>query len=231
MADLVNNLRDELSMEKARTSQLEDIVGVLQAQVSTLKKSFRSSHDLAEENHQYSRRQNLIIKNITLPADGTRETEDECMGKVQDVVSSLGITVPDEAFDRAHRVGKKSVSDDGVPRQAMIVRFTSWRQRTSVYRARKNNNNTATKISLDLTDSRRKLISKVSDNCGKFSNADFAFGDVNCNLCIRFKDNTYRHFGNLAKANELLEKFGGAEVEEVDDIDDENDDDNEDVES
>ena len=46
--------------------------------------------------------------------------------------------MPVNSIDRAHRIGLRKKNDDGVEVQPIIVRFTSFRDRTIVYKARKD---------------------------------------------------------------------------------------------
>eukprot|EP00795_Rhopilema_esculentum_P003884 gene3884-15186_t len=64
----------------------------------------------------------------------------------------------------------------------VLVRFTTWRHRTMVYRARKNC--TQYKIKLDLTKKRIDTIRKISDLLTR-KKLGFAFADVNCRLCTK----------------------------------------------
>ena len=59
--------------------------------------------------------------------------------KVKDAISELNVPNInlDEVIDRAHRVGKKFTNlTTGQESHAIIVRFTSWRSRTAVYKKR-----------------------------------------------------------------------------------------------
>ena len=222
LTKLIKGLHRELEEEKVRTDKLEDKVAILQSQVTNLKYMATNAHELAEQNAQYSRRKNVLVKNIPLSTGNEQETADDCLLKVKDVIKGLGVDVPDHMIERAHRVGKRKTTKRWGDSHSMIVRFVSWRDRTAVYRARKQN--PLIGMSIDLTKQRLDLISEVNQEVENYDNADFAFGDVNCQLCIRFKDNTYRHFNSLDQAVRILNKFGGNEVvhdEAVDEDEDE----------
>lgn len=84
----------------------------------------------------------------------------------------------------------------------MIVRFTSWRFRTHVYRARKTSRKY--KIHLDLTRSRLNLINTANDlleDAGR--NKCFAFADVNCRPCLKLEDG-FRFFSNEEDLKQIL---------------------------
>ena len=82
----------------------------------------------------------------------------------------------------------------------IIVRFTSFRYRSMLYKARKN----ATKfqIYLDLTKQRKDLLDQANayisnqniQNC-------FAFADLNCRLCLKRDE----HFSYFTTYNGLME--------------------------
>ena len=67
----------------------------------------------------------------------------------------------------------------------MIIRFTTWRHRTAVYKARKASSKY--KIRLDLTKKRLNGMMKVSNDLNA-KKLGFAFADVNCRLCAKIGD-------------------------------------------
>ena len=192
---------------------------MMQSTISTLRKQSKYNGDLAERNAQYSKRNNLIIKNIPPPNVNEKETGDICLQKVQTALLANGIDVPDVAFDRAHRIGKRYTSEKYGEQQPMIVRFTSWRERTNVYKQRKSGD-VPLVMAVDLTKHRSDLLSETRKLVDTYANAEFAFADINCNVCIKFKD-SFRIAEDLEHATDLFEKYGG----ENDDEDDEDDED------
>ena len=86
--------------------------------------------------------------------------------------------IPDDVGDRAHRIGKVT-NHRGKPSRQMIVKLTTWRHRTMIFRARKNSQKY--KVRLDLTARRRDII----QDANKLLNSNmesFAFADINCRL-------------------------------------------------
>ena len=71
----------------------------------------------------------------------------------------LKVDIPDVAIDRANRIGLV-VEDSSTKKRyhPIIVRFTTWRHRTAVYRARKATNKL--QVRMDLTKRRLKLLAK-----------------------------------------------------------------------
>ena len=91
----------------------------------------------------------------------------------------------------AHRIGKFT-EKNGKRYRPMIVRFTTWRHRTAVYRARKNS--LKYKIHLDVTRNRLKLIDRANDMLKEIEEVNgFAFADVNCRTCLKM-DDKYHYF-------------------------------------
>ena len=134
--------------------------------------------------------------------------------KVKSVFKELKVTIPDAAIDRAHRIGKPKVKN-GINTHTMIIRFTTWRHRTEVYRARKASSKY--KIRLDLTKKRLNAMVKVLNDLDT-KELGFAFADVNCWLCAKVGDK-FVYFN----ANDDLDAFV-ARFESEDDGDDGDDD-------
>ena len=74
----------------------------------------------------------------------------------------------------------------------MIVRFTTWRHRTAVYRARKNCS--SNKIRLDLTNKRLDAVTRLYQLL-QSRKLGFVFADVNCRLCARINEK-FHYFEN-----------------------------------
>ena len=70
-----------------------------------------------------------------MPPNGSIQTGEECLSKVRNALDKLKVDIPYTVIDRAHRIVRMKVID-GKTVQPMIVRFTTWRHRTDVYRAR-----------------------------------------------------------------------------------------------
>ena len=82
------------------------------------------------------------------------ESAEQCETKVKEIFEEIGVKVPDDVLDRAHRIGRNSKNKSpGVVEQAMIVKFVSWKY--AVYCARKMSKDKV--IQLDLTARRAKL--------------------------------------------------------------------------
>ena len=83
-----------------------------------------------DNEEQYSRRRCLRINNVQLSG----ESED-CMQKVEDILTELDCGVGIISVDRANRIGQRKKNGvDGKVHQQIIMRFSSFRDRTKVYR-------------------------------------------------------------------------------------------------
>ena len=85
---------------------------------------------------QYVRRPNLRIFGVPVTAN---ESSDDVKRLVEHIMEVNDLEIPNSSIDRAHRIGKvvSSKVDENVKIQPIIVRFTTFRDRTVFYRARK----------------------------------------------------------------------------------------------
>ena len=191
--DCINNLLKTIEEQNKKISILEDKIAVMDSHISQL----RNANDNLE---QYQRRLCLPIDGIDLPPQGQKETGEDCLQKVQDVFAELGIEIHDNVIDRAHRVGKVK-NYEGQRGRQMIVRLTTWRHRTKIYRSRKNTQKY--KIRLDLTMRRREVLKEANKLLNSTTDS-FAFADVNCNLCW-FHRGSYKYFESLDDLKILMQ--------------------------
>ena len=115
--------------------------------------------DYNDDNEQCSRRLCLRINGIPPPSNGEKETGEDCLEKVKKVFNQLEVDIPDSVVDRAHRIGRPQTVRGKTIHQ-VIVRFTTWRHKTKIYRARKKCSEY--RIKLDLTKKRVKSIKSQS---------------------------------------------------------------------
>ena len=143
----------------------------------------------ADDMEQYQRRLCLRINGVEQEAD---ESASKCLQKVKKIFKDLEVDIPDSVIDRAHRIGKeREDTETGKKHRAIIVRFTTWRHKTAVYRARKKCNDY--KFRLDLTHRRAKLLEKANEWL-KDKPSCFAMADVNCRLCLKLEDGKFYYF-------------------------------------
>ena len=155
IADLEKNLKTSSASEiEQLTKPLVDRVEALESKLSIYEEHLTVMENRLENAEQYSRRSCLRIFGVPLPENGD-ETSKNCLAKVKQVFKNLGVAVPDDCIDRAHRIGMVKANNDGVKQQAVIVKFRSSEKRVAVYKARKKLDNI--NVLLDLTPKRAKL--------------------------------------------------------------------------
>ena len=214
----ISKLESRFREQDDKITELTERVAALELEVTKVR-AYERRIDDAE---QYSRRLCLRIDNV--PVDD-KETSEECLNKVMHVIDNMDVDISREMIDRAHRIGKKFVrektedsdnsevtdnEDREVPGmsstryQQIIVRFTSWRVRTLVYRKRKSARNKV-KIKLDLTKRRLNLIKFARRESKEHDKVDFVFADVNCNIYLKSKRGEYISFQSTDEFEAILQ--------------------------
>ena len=136
-----------------------------------------------------------------MPPNGPIETGEECLSKVRNALDKLKVEIPDTVIDWAHHIGRMNVID-GKKVQPMIVRFTTWRNCTDVYRARKNCEEY--KFKLKFTTQKVNLLKRPNELLNTKQNS-IAFCNYNCQPVL-FNVGTYRHFGDIDELKGFFEK-------------------------
>ena len=85
-------------------------------------------------------------------------------------------------------------------KQQVIVRLTTWRDRTAIYRARSKAGNV--KIRLDLTRKKLSLLN-AANTILKDYNGHYAFADVNCRIRVKINDKFFS-ISSIEDLNTLL---------------------------
>ena len=144
----------------------------------------------ADDMEQYQRRLSLRIHGVEQEAD---ESASKCLQKVKKIFKEdLKVEIPDTVIDRAHRIGReREDSETGKKHRAIIVRFTTWRHKTAIYKARKKCDDY--KFRLDLTHRRVQLLKKANEWL-KDKPSCFAMADVNCRLCLKLENGKFYFF-------------------------------------
>ena len=157
---------------------------MLQKHVENLKRSNEELQKKCEENEQYGRRLCLRIKGLTKKS---KETANDVLHQVRDLFKEAEVEIPDAVLDRAHRISREN--------NDVIVRFTTFRHRTLLYRNRKKLKNKS--IHLDLTKSRLSLLNEARKFTENNEDVAFCYADINCRCKLRFKDNDEIFFESL----------------------------------
>ena len=153
-----------------------------------------------DDEEQYSRKINLLIKGIEVEI---KETPATILKKIQVGISSANLVVPEYEFDRCHRIGKK-YTKNGKTYQSVLLKLALWRTRNFLYQNRKL---LPFKIYADLTRRRKSLLDfakfkiengqnlESGDHCEAISRSlNFVFCDLNCRLKVKSKNNRFYSF-------------------------------------
>ena len=205
--DDINSLRNEVTKlisdsveaQGKIISSLETKVEQLEAENVVLKKHVSHLLEVQDDHEQYSRRLCLRIDGIGLPLGNEHETSESCLKKVKELFKKMEVDIPDATLDRAHRIGPKKTVN-GVTKQQVIVRLTTWRHRTAIYRARSKAGNV--KIRLDLTRKKLSLLN-AANTILKDYNGHYAFADVNCRIRVKINDKFFS-ISSIEELNTLL---------------------------
>ena len=167
-----------------KLDELQSTSALLQKHVENLKRSNMELQKKCEENEQYGRRLCLRIKGLPKK---TKESANDVLQQVRDLFQEAKVEIPEAVLDRAHRISRKN--------NDVIVRFTTFRHRTLLYRNRKNLENKS--IHLDLTKSRLSLLNEARKLTENNENVAFCYADINCRCKLRFIDNEELFFESL----------------------------------
>ena len=84
------------------------------------------------------------------------------------------------------------------------MRFSSFRDRTKVYRNRKKLDDI--KIRLDLTRSRLGTLKQASEWAKGCGDVSFVFADINCNLAAKMKNGKFLFFSSVGDLQQKVEE-------------------------
>jgi hypothetical protein len=149
-----------------------------------------------DDQEQFSRKINLKLKGIEV---GARDSPDIILKRIKDEVNRLGLNIPENEFDRCHRVGRK-YNFQGKTFQNVLLKLCFWRTRDLLYQNRKK---FKFQISPDLTTRRQDVLQCAKNHIDSDDDTyvDFIYVDVNCNLKVKGKDNKFYGFNS---ENEFL---------------------------
>ena len=117
--------------------------------------------------------------NIKVCITKEKESSENLLHKVTEM-QTVGVDIPNEVVDRAHRIGPSYTDkDSNVECKSVIVSFTTFRHRTMVYRARKKRK-PGVRVKLDLTKSRYTLLINADKVVKQNLDNKFCYADINC---------------------------------------------------
>ena len=210
LKNLVDTIRGEMATNE-KVQQLIDLIAAkdekiakLEDRVAELERSNNLFERKLDDLESYGRRQNIRIVGIPAPAEGKKETAEEVTAAVKIELDKL--KVPHFQFNRdvvrAHRVGKKFKDKNNRVVHPVIVRFTSWRSRTDVYKKRKKDGNI--RIYPDLTKRRVKLRKDAETLVENNENISYVFADVNNNIGVKLKTGKLAFFNSTAELAKVI---------------------------
>lgn len=205
METLQNNIEEMMNRKIAEaTEPLKQQILALEGRQEVFQAHLSELETRLDDSEQYSRRSCLRVFGVPLPASGN-ESNSDCVAIAKKIFAEMEVTVPEDGLDRVHRIGKKEKNAAGIMEQPLIMKFTSWKYRTAVYRGRKKLD--SQKVLLDLTPRRAKLLSKarlmVKDN----PSVDYSFADVNCRLGIKTINGVFKFFNSEEELLDILAKL------------------------
>lgn len=114
------------------TDQLRKEISGLREKIVAKDREILLLKDQVDSLEQYSRRNCLRIGPVP---EITSENTDEI---VKTVAKSIGVTLPDDAIDRSHRVGR--VTPGAAQKRSILVKFTSFKYKEALLKARRRLN-------------------------------------------------------------------------------------------
>ena len=203
--DCLENLMEKMQeqnevivMQNEKIRDLENKLEVSESSVMVLKNSINLLGKRIDDHEQYTRRTCLRIDGIPLV---NKERAEDCYNHVNEVIRKSGVDLPETVLDRAHRIGPiKEV--DGEKHQTIIVRFTTWRHRTMLYRKRKSIKDV--RIRLDLTKTKLATLLKAQEKAKDNPIVEYVFADVNCRLVCKLANGKFEYFTTLDELDVLL---------------------------
>ena len=204
----VNSRKDDLPVHN-NSSELTESVKVIQEHVHTLKTTnskLEVNNSALSKNvddlQQYIRRPNIRIFGVSVP---DKESSEDVEKLVKNLINKYGMDIPDSSIDRAHRIGRIQ-KGNGKDTQPIIVRFTTFRDRTKFYKARKGIQEKYG-VSLDLTVDRLALLKDARKLVENEDGIKFAYTDINCKLRVLTKTGKHIFFDSICDLQNIIVNF------------------------
>ena len=154
---------------------------MLQEQIKILFTQNQRNQEDVEELEQYGRRLHLQIDGVPIEEE---ETSDDVLQKVISLCSNPETDILDMRYDRAHRIFK-GYNDKGTNKncKSIIVRFSTFRHRTMVYRLKKKMIKNV-RMKVDLTKKRFTHLLSANEYVRNTILVKFCSADINCRFKI-----------------------------------------------
>ena len=198
---LMKKIENKFKEQNSRIEKLESEIALKQNVIENLEIK-------CDDNEQYSRRSCLRVHGLEF----SDEEDEGDMKKMEKCCNDMGVEFNQNEIDRAHYIGKPYMDKKKNKKvRSFIVKFKSWKTRTSFYKSRPRNHldgqrkpGSTFNVSLDLTKRRYDLLMKARGLIIGNPLVAYAFCDINCSLVIKFNDNTYQYFNSELELDKLL---------------------------
>ena len=155
-----------------------------------------------EEIEQYQRRLCIRIDGVPTTAN---ETADEVFKNTEKLIQEACPDILSSQIDRAHRIGPEYQCFKTKRKcRSIIVRFATFKARTTVYRKRREMKDV--KIKLDLTKKRYALFTKCVKDANDVNNnvVDYVYSDINCRLKVVLRNKSEKFFSSFDEYQEIV---------------------------
>ena len=207
ISELQTHVEGKLKEQDDKIEKINEKIEKMEGYISFMENALDQQNRHIDDLEQYGRR--LCLRYIGIPVVED-ENADSVLEKVKEIVANRGVTLPDSAYDRAHRIGPVKKDDHGQKQQTVIVKLTTWSARTMIYRAREKGKSAKVRIRLDLTKQRLKLLNDAEDvikNEGMAGAGCYVCADVNCRLCVIDQNGHAHYFSCMREFNDIMEEL------------------------
>ena len=128
----------------------------MQSDILTLKDEMKSMAKSLDRQHQYSRRNCILLHGVQEPPN--EDTDDSAIDICE---TELGVKIEKNSLDRSHRIGKPKEGNEK-PR-AIIVKFTRYHDRNRVFSEKKKLKGKKIAITESLTRERMDKLKEVKE--------------------------------------------------------------------
>ena len=190
----MKKIDEKISEQNAKIKKLESIISVYENTIDQLLVK-------CDDNEQCSKTSCLRIHEVEVKE---KESEDDVINTLKEFYSSLDVPFNPNDIERAHRIGLSYTDNhSGENVKFTVVKFRSWKARQLFYKSRPSYHTDGSKkpgfsVSVDLTKKRHLLLNKEAKRHLKGNtNISYVYGNINCSLALRFKDNSFKYFNKL----------------------------------
>ena len=205
---VIDDLKNQINELKMKNKLLEERMNKLQDKQGVFSQVNSMLSLEVDRLNQYTRRSNVVIKNVFAPEN---ESVPQVEEEAKKIIVNMGLPEVIPEFDKAHRLGKIRTIN-GKKHQDVIVRFKSHSARYKVFNKRKSAKNH--RISPNLTKTRSALLAEAVNFTKEKIGDDWGFvfanehGDLLVRLNVKFKGKQYFPFNSIETLSEKLIEVG-----------------------